>query len=397
MSERESSEADVGPDALRAVQQPIAQATGLPNPAYTSATHFRRERDSLIGPTWTGLIFTDALPDRPYALPVDFMGMPLLVLRDRAGELRVFHNVCSHRGMRLVDAARDAPTAVTCPYHAWTYDLAGRLRGTPHVGGVNQHQCPGFDRSKHGLVPVRSAVWMGILFVNLSGDAPAFIDHIAPLEARMAQFIGVDAWPSLRPAPGQPGLSLEIRSNWKLAVENYCEAYHLPWIHPALNSYSRLEDHYCFADAQEFSGQGSLAYRLSVVAGTRLPRFEGWPADRLHEAEYPALYPNVMLGFQADHVFAVIITPLAPDLSREEFRLYFAGEGAADPRFTASRLATLESWRVVFQEDVAAVEGLQRGRASPGFRGGVYAPGMDGPTHHFHRWAAARLERAGAR
>jgi choline monooxygenase len=394
MSDRESSEADVGPDALRAVQQPIAQATGLPNPAYTSAAHFRRERDSLIGPTWAGLVFTDALPDRPYALPVDFMGVPLLVLRDRAGELRVFHNVCSHRGMRLIDAARDAPAAVTCPYHAWSYDLAGRLRGTPHVGGVNQHQCPGFDRSKHGLVPVRSAVWMGMLFVNLSGDAPAFVDHIAPLQARMAQFIGVDAWPSLRPTPGDPGLSLEIRSNWKLAVENYCEAYHLPWIHPALNSYSRLEDHYCFTEARDFSGQGSLAYRLSEVAGTRLPRFEAWPAERLHEAEYPALYPNVMLGFQADHAFALIITPLAPDLSREDFRLYFAGEGAADPQFTASRLATLESWRMVFQEDVAAVEGLQRGRASPGFRGGVYAPGMDGSTHHFHRWAAAQLERA---
>lgn len=391
MSDRESSGAEVGPDALRAVLQPIAQATGLPNQAYTSAAHFRRERDSLLGSTWAGLLFADALPDRPYALPVDFMGLPLLVTRDRAGELRVFHNVCSHRGMRLVAAGRDATAVITCPYHAWTYELNGRLRGTPHVGGVNQHQCEGFDRSQHGLVPVRSAVWMGILFINLSGDAPAFADHIAPLQARIEPFIGPDGWHALRPAPGDPGLSLEIASNWKLAVENYCEAYHLPWVHPALNSYSRLEDHYSFTDAQHFAGQGSLAYRLGDVAGTRLPRFEGWPADRLHQAEYPALYPNVMLGFQADHAFALIITPLAPDRSHETVRLYYAGDGAANPAFDASRRATLESWRVVFQEDVGAVEGLQRGRASPGFRGGVYAPGMDGPTHHFHRWTAARL------
>jgi len=393
MTDRVSSATDVGALALRAVQQPIAQATGLPNAAYTSAAHFQRERDVVIGPTWAGLIFTDSLPDRPYALPVEFMGVPLLVLRDRAGELRVFHNVCSHRGMRLVDAARDTAAAVTCPYHAWTYDLAGRLRGTPHLGGVNQHQCPGFDRSQHGLRPVRSATWMGMLFINFSGDAPEFDDHIAPLRARVEGFVGMGGWPELQAAPASEGLSLQVRSNWKLAVENYCEAYHLPWVHPALNSYSRLEDHYCFSDARDFAGQGSLAYRLSEVAGTRLPRLRHWPAERLHEAEYPALYPNVMLGFQADHAFALIVTPLAPDLSREELRLYFAGDGATDPRYADSRSATLAAWRVVFGEDVAAVEGLQQGRASPGFGGGVYAPGMDGPTHHFHRWVAAGLER----
>jgi choline monooxygenase len=186
-------------------------------------------------------------------------------------------------------------------------------------------------------------------------------------------------------------LVIDVRCNWKLAVENYCEAYHLPWVHPALNDYSRLEDHYCFSDAQDFAGQGSLAYRLSDVAGTRLPRLEEWPADRTHVAEYPSLYPNVLLGFQADHAFAVILTPLAPDLTREEVRISYVGDGATAETYGACRAATHAAWDVVFREDVFAVEGMQQGRASPGYQGGVFSPVMDEATHHFHRWVAAKL------
>ena len=82
-------------------------------------------------------------------------------------------------------------------------------------------------------------------------------------------------------------------------------------MHPELNSYSRLEDHYCFL-GEDFAGQGSLAYRGSEIAGTHLPRLAAWPADRMHVAEYPTMYPNVLLGFQADHAFAILLIPEAP-------------------------------------------------------------------------------------
>jgi choline monooxygenase len=162
-------------------------------------------------------------------------------------------------------------------------------------------------------------------------------------------------------------------------------------VHPALNEYSRLEDHYCFFDAADFAGQGSLAYRLSDVAGTRLPRLAQWPADRTHVAEYPSLYPNVLLGFQADHAFAVILTPVAPDQTREEVRIFYVGDGAASDAYGACRAATQAAWDVVFREDVFAVEGMQQGRASPGYQGGAFSPVMDAPTHHFHRWVAMKL------
>jgi choline monooxygenase len=102
----------------------------------------------------------------------------------------------------------------------------------------------------------------------------------------------------------------------------------------------------------------------------------------------------VLLGIQADHAFAMIVEPQASDLSMEHLRLYYVGEEAVGDQHAASRNATLESWRVVFAEDIDAVEGMQSGRRSPGYGGGVFSPVMDNPTHHFHQWMARKLKAA---
>jgi choline monooxygenase len=378
-------------ERLRQVLRPIGEAAGLPNIAYTSADYFIYERDAVMGRTWAGLAFTSSIPQRPCAEPLEFMGLPLLITRDARGVLRVFHNVCSHRGMKLVAEPAEIPGLISCRYHRWSYALDGQLKATPHIGGMNQHTCEGFNKSEHGLKPVRSAVFLGLLFINLSGDAPDFEQHIGPLRQRVGALVGAQGWPRLRAGVTDAELSLDVRCNWKLAVENYCEAYHLPWVHPSLNTYSNLEDHYCFLDAEDFAGQGSLAYRLSDVAGTHLPRLPEWPADRVHVAEYPSLYPNVLLGFHADHAFAIILTPLAADLTREEVRIFYVADGADSDVYSACRAATHAAWRLVFGEDVFAVEGMQQGRASPGYEGGVFSRVWDQPTHHFHRWVAAKL------
>jgi choline monooxygenase len=380
----------IGAGPLQQVLLPIGAARGLPNAAYTRADHFTYERDALLARTWVGCAFTDAIPQGPFAQPLEFMGLPLLITRDREGGLHVFHNVCSHRGMKLVAEPTAVPGLIVCRYHCWSYTTAGELKRTPHIGGINQHSCAGFSNAAHGLKAVRSAVFMGILFVNLSGDAPELAQHIAALRRRAEGLLGERGWEQLRPALSHSQLTLQVRGNWKLAVENYCEAYHLPSVHPGLNRYSRLEDHECFLDCEGFAGQRSV-YRLSEVAGTKLPRFPQWPADRLQIAEYPALYPNVLLGLHADHVFAVILSPLAPDLTREELRIFYVGDGASADAYAGCRAATHAAWGGVFGEDVFAVEGMQQGRASPGYQGGVFSPVMDAPTHHFHRWVAARL------
>jgi len=376
---------------LETVLNPIHQATGLTNKFYTQQSYFELERDQIMGKTWACIGFASDLTKNGSVKPVEFMGLPLLLMRNREGLVQVFHNVCSHRGMKLVEEAGEVQGVIRCPYHSWTYDLNGSLRGTPHIGGINQHKDERFACEKHGLKALRSAIWMDMVFVNLSGDAQPLEEMLAPLTERWKQFLGEDGMSLMRRRPQHDMTSIEVNCNWKLAVENYCEAYHLPWVHPSLNTYSRLEDHYNIQFGEQFSGQGSYAYNLSDTAGTHLPTFPSWPQDRMRNAEYVAFFPNVLLGIQADHAFAMQLDPISPSKTIENLRLFYVGDESLGDEYAACRSAILDSWKVVFAEDVASVEGMQKGRYSPAYNGGAFSPEMDIPTHFFHQWAARRL------
>lgn len=376
--------------SLTNVLNPIEHAHGLTNEFYTEQKFFEQDRDELMGKGWACIGFATDLPQKSYVKPVDFMGLPLLMMRNREGELKVFHNVCSHRGVKLVQEAGAIQGVIRCPYHSWTYDLNGALKGTPHVGGIDVHKDDRFNCEKHGLKPLRSAVFMDMVLVNLSGDATPLEEVLVPLKERWTQFLGTDGLSLIRKEAEGGSMALEVECNWKLAVENFCEAYHLPWVHPSLNTYSRLEDHYNILFDQ-FAGQGSYAYNLSTVAGTTLPIFPSWPTDRMKNAEYVAFFPNTLIGIQADHVFAMMLQPISPSRTIEHLRVYYIGDEALGEKYEASRNAIMESWKVVFAEDIASVEGMQKGRSSPGYTGGVFSPEMDLPTHYFHRWAAEKL------
>ena len=113
------------------------------------------------------------------------------------------------------------------------------------------------------------------------------------------------------------------------------------------------------------------------------------PFDR--GAEYIALFPNALFGIHRDHLFTGVILPEAVDRTRELFDLYYFDEAAAAPAMEPLRQANARLWRTVFEEDLGVVEGLQRGRASPAFTGGVFSPVLEGPSHCFHRWVADGL------
>ncbi len=171
-------------DALSRVDRPIVEASGLPNEAYTSEDFARFERDHLLAKTWLCVGVGHHVPGPGDVRPVKILGLPLLLLRDLNGDIKVFHNVCSHRGAELVSNPGTVKRTVVCPYHSWCYDLDGSLRATPSIGGPGVNDCEGFERAKHGLRAVRTAVWFDVVFVNLSGDAPDFTDFIAPLAER---------------------------------------------------------------------------------------------------------------------------------------------------------------------------------------------------------------------
>ena len=186
-------------------------------------------------------------------------------------------------------------------------------------------------------------------------------------------------------------MEVEVQANWKLVVENYCESYHLPWIHPGLNSYSRIEDHYSILAGDWGAGQGTTVFDFTEHAGIYLPRFRGWPENENKVAEYIALFPNVLLGLQVDHFFAIVLLPMAFDQTVEQLQIYYVGEEGLTDQYADARRVLLDGWREIFAEDISPVEGMQRGRASLAFDGGAFSPALDTATHHFHKWVASRL------
>lgn len=368
---------------LTSVHQPIATAHGLPNAHYIDPAIYAEERDALLFGTWAGLGVAAEVPEIGDAKPVDFLGMPLLIVRDKSGAVRVFQNICRHRGMILVDAPRKIEGAIRCPYHSWCYATDGRLVSTPHVGGPGQNTHADMDRDLMGLLEIRSHIWLDVIFVNISGDAAPFEEANADLISRWAEF---DT--PLHHGGADSRFELEVACNWKLAVENYSESYHLPWVHPGLNSYSRLEDHYHIEAPDLYGGQGTKVYRQMVMDdGTRFPDFAGLSDMWDTAGEYITLFPNVMFGVHRDHTFAIILQPIGAERTVEHIHIYYASANT-DAELRARNTA---QWKDVFAEDIFVVEGMQRGRHAVTFDGGRFSPAMDGPTHLFHQWVAGRV------
>jgi choline monooxygenase len=369
---------------LSAVRRPVASAHGLPNAHYTDPGVHEEERAALFFGQWAGLATGADVPEPGDARPITFLNMPLLLVRGRDGTLRVFQNICRHRGMILVAEPRKIEGAIRCPYHSWCYSTEGRLVSTPHVGGPGHNTHEAIDRETLGLIEVRSHVWRDVVWINVSGTAPPFEEAMAEVMTRWAEFDK-----PLFHGGDDSRFALEVACNWKLAVENYCESYHLPWVHPGLNSYSRLEDHYNIEAPGAFSGQGTEVYRqVTNENGDPFPDFEGVSAKWDTAAEYIAVYPNVLLGVHRDHAFAIVLVPDGPERTVEHIHLYYARPQTD----SGLRQRNTQLWKTVFEEDIFVVEGMQRGRHAAGFDGGRFSPAMDSPTHCFHDWVAAKVQ-----
>ena len=292
--------------------------------------------------------------------------------------------------MILVEEPTNIGGAIRCPYHSWCYSLKGELVSTPHVGGPGNNKHIAIKNDDLGLFKVRSHVWHDVVFVNISGAAAPFEQTHASLIERWQEFEQPDFH-----GGDSSSFKLEVACNWKLAVENYCESYHLPWVHPGLNSYSRLEDHYNIEAPGQYSGQGTLVYRqLQGDDGGRFADYNGLSQKWDEGAEYIALYPNVLLGVHRDHRFAIVLEPLDCEHTREHIELYYTESPTEQVQQQALRDTNAAQWKAVFEEDIFVVEGMQKGRRGVMFDGGRFSPAMDTPTHLFHQWVASQLQAA---
>jgi len=380
-------------EKLANVDREIELATGLPNECYTSEQYLSFERNTVFSDKWTAIGVGSSIPNPGDAKPYNLLGIPLLIVRNKDLKINVFHNICSHRGYKLLDKPCTLKNVIRCPYHSWSYDFKGNLIATPHIGGLNIHNSDKFQKEKSNLKEVKSKIWMDIIFININSNEIEFDDYIKPLEQRWSKFINKED-PSLLVHSNDYGyFNLEVNSNWKFAIENYCESYHLPTIHPELNKVSNINDHYHIEGLpNRFAGQGSKKYKQLVKDNKKFNTFKNWNKDFLERSEYIALFPNVMIGLHIDHFYVFWLEPLAVNKTKEHMQMYYIGEESANgDQYKDLRKENSRFWKDVMLEDISAIEGMQEGRNSPVYNGGNFSPVMDSPTHQFHKWVANSL------
>ncbi|MDC3062949.1 Rieske 2Fe-2S domain-containing protein [Candidatus Pelagibacter sp.] len=381
------------PNKIEVVKNPIEKAHGLPNECYLNNDYLEFEKEKIFKNNWTMIGVASSVPNPGDAKPFNLLGIPILIVRNKENEVKVFHNVCSHRGFKLVDQECKLKNVIRCPYHSWSYDFNGKLTVTPHIGGLGKHEVEGFDKNKSNLKEIKSNIWMDLIFININSNAKPFEDFIKPLEDRWSKFISKKDQRLIRHSTDNGYFNMTVNSNWKFAIENYCESYHLPWIHPELNKVSNISDHYHIEDENlNFSGQGSNKYSQQFDGNIKFKCFPNWPTELSEKSEYVSLYPNVMLGIHIDHFYAFWLEPISNNQTKEHFELYYVGdESASSDEFKDIREKNFAFWQEVMNEDVTAIEGMQNGRNSPAYNGGNFSPVMDTPTLMFHKWVATNL------
>lgn len=362
--------------------RPTAQARGLPAFAYTSEAFAQQEYERLFGATWMCAGYAHELPNPGDILPRTVAGAPLLFAHTRSGEIRCFHNVCSHRGAMLVPEQASGVQMMRCRYHGWTFDLDGNLRVTPHWGGHNQPSGE-LDKSCAGLTPVAMARWHDWLFVNIDGKAGPFEDYAAPFLKHFEDY-GLDEAVWCRTLP------YEIASNWKLVVENYLETLHLNFIHTLLAEVAPFEQHAVIAEGNCLGTIIDVGLPENWAPDAGLPRWKGVSPDN-RTAKNMALFPNFKLVIGPDHCASMVELPDGAGTSHQRWDFYFAGEGATSQRYHNARETIIDFYDKTNVEDFGAVEAVFRGHHSPAMTGARFNGIWEGAVHHFQKLVAERM------
>lgn len=322
---------------------------------YTDPAVLAVENERVFAREWSYVAHRSQLAETGDHLVVEVAGHSVVVVRN-GDQVRAFHNVCQHRGHELVATDGHTPNVLVCPYHAWSYGLDGSLRGAPRMREV-----PDFDRTCVSLRPVRLDEVGGFLFVNLDDGARPLREVAPGFEPRLASMMGESA--QLRLATES---RFEIAANWKVVTENFLEAYHVEFSGPAHRALSAIID----PDTYAFELDGRvIEYTAAGGAPETLPYpvhdVEAFTSTRGRPFHQIFLYPNVTISVfpGTNMVFVFEMAPSGPETTAERIQ-YFTLDGTL-PSPSAAAEAFIS--RQLNHEDIALVEGVQRGLRSPGY------------------------------
>jgi glycine betaine catabolism A len=352
--------------SMDAKPRPVMPAEGhtLPARYYTDPALFRRDLERFFFGMWV-----HAGRDEELAAPGSFVlrdlgGESVILVRDRAGDVRAFYNVCRHRGTRLcIESEGRFADRIQCPYHAWTYDLDGRLVAAPHMDDV-----PHFRREEWPLHRIATKVWDGHVFVNLAPEPAPFAVQLGPLIDKF------QPW-RMRELRRSARIEYDVRANWKLVIQNYSECLHCPNLHPALNRLS----HYLSGENEPLQ-PGYMGGRMDLRPGVQTMSMDGTcpraPLPGLDEADrrrvyYYAIFPNLLLTLHPDYMMTHTLWPLAADRTRIVCEWHFHPDELARPGFDARDV--VEFWDMTNRQDWRVSELSQAGIGSRAYTPGPYS------------------------
>lgn len=366
----------------------LDNSRGLPGSFYTSDEIFTAELVHFMSKNWACAGLARDVSEIGDISPVTLAGQLLVMTCAEDGNIRTFHNICRHRGTVLSREAKHNQTRIVCPNHAWTYALDGALLATPHAGSAGRHHCESTDGENLDLVEIPTAVWGPFVMVNLNGGAARPEDAMGPIEDRLGNpDLGL-----LRTGPDYDA-TFDVDANWKLAVENFVESYHVPMVHPELQRVNPMEDHYQILGGDHYIGLGG---RADGVAGSFDPPLPVFP-HCVDTEKYEALYiaPNLMVTCLPNLFKAIILNPLGPGRTRERLVVFFIGDEAMREDLSDARATVMRDWSLnVNDQDIGIIEKMQKGRSSTAFDGGRFMPKQEATTLHFQKMLAKRMLKA---
>jgi phenylpropionate dioxygenase-like ring-hydroxylating dioxygenase large terminal subunit len=359
------------------VSLPFEQARAMPPEVYTSDAFLSAEIEHVFSQEWLCLGRASALPEPGDYAAWEIAGQPVAVVRDRDGDLRAFSNVCLHRMSTLLHG-RGRVRAIVCPYHAWTYNLDGTLRGAP---AMSKNAC--FDRKDYRLPELRVEEWLGWVFVTLAPDATPVAERLAEVESLIADFametyvetfFETHVWDT----------------NWKVLAENFMESYHLPVCHAAtIGSLSKLDEMVCPPGREAFNyhtilKDDTLKIAIAHPANTRL---EG---DRRRTTFLLAIYPSLLITLTPGYFWYLTLHPEGPGKVRIGFGGGMSPDFVHDADAQAHFAALKELLDEVNVEDRVCTEKVYRGLLSKLARPG-HLSHLERPNYDFARYLASRV------
>jgi choline monooxygenase len=335
----------------------MAMLTNLDPRYYVDAQVYERERQAIFRRQWQMLGPVSRLARPGNYLAVDVAGWKLFALRGRDGTLRGFHNVCRHRGARLLTEGSGECQAVRCPYHNWVYEDDGRLRQAPWFGEDSDFRVEDWP-----LRAAHMAEWRGLVFIAIE-PATGLLEQLGDLPEEVAQF-------PIENYTATEQHRFTIRSNWKTYTDNFVEGYHIPGIHPG------------FMKVIDFS-------RFETVALDKLVRMTSPQKDgSIYGGKWLWMWPNWTLSIFPGGMNTSRINPLAVDSTDLTYDFYFSDLSAQSE---ATRRRAIDTTCGIVREDFGICEHTQMNYASGGYTAGPLSPRHERSVDYFQGLVRAAI------